>query len=786
MSYLKNNFNGGEVGGALRYRADLAKFANCEEKLENFFVLPQGGIENRPGTIRIGAAQDQTELSGSAPRVRLIPFQFNNSEKFCLEFGNHYIHVHGADVTITTYGDNVAVPYAAADLEEIRYTQKNDILFLAHPKYAPMMLKRYGNSSWALEKFSPKGGPWLDTGNNGGNRMSAYQYVRPGSSVYEGFVRMWADESFFTADMVGARIRLINTRIENGFTHRFTGNGDISTGQNAKKERCFGSWKFRSYGSWVGTLSLLRSTDNGANWEVYRVYRSNADDNADDGGYEEDVDAWYSCKLEDWESAPSGVLYECRVTFTHEDYEAQGDATIYEIVNSKQALAKVDHEFYWEGGTADSMGLMHTQLSDEWSLDAWNEHQGYPAQVAFHSSDRLVFASTEQEPQTLYFSAVGDYTNFTPGTQADNAMTITLNTGRYNAIRWLCEMGDQMYLGCANGVTRLQSTDSDAPIAPGKVRAVPSGVTGAAPITAVPSGEAILFVRRGARALMEFAYQYSDDVYRTPEMSILNPDILDAGIREIHLRQSPYPMLLALRNDGVLCCFTYNRNEEVMAWSRIVPASSGAIESVCVLDTDGKDDEIYLAVRRSSGRTVEKIAPRLDSDAAAGCYLDCAVEKSSGTAISIFTVTELAGSTVTVNADGVIHRDLVVGANGALKLPAPACHIWAGLPYNSVMRTLPLEVVQTPQGSFNEVKRAPEMILKTMKTWGGQIATLNDGRPVEMAARNFSASLDGAIDRQLGDVGLTLFNAPRREQQIEVRQVLPLPMTILALLVEAQ
>ena len=70
------------------------------------------------------------------------------------------------------------------------------------------------------------------------------------------------------------------------------------------------------------------------------------------------------------------------------------------------------------------------------------------------------------------------------------------------------------------------------------------------------------------------------------------------------------------------------------------------------------------------------------------------------------------------------------------------------------------------------------------RTWGGQIATLNDGRPVEMAARNFSASLDGAIDRQLGDVGLTLFNAPRREQQIEVRQVLPLPMTILALLVE--
>lgn len=763
MGYLKNNFNGGEVGGALKYRADLAKFANCEEKLENFFVLPQGGAENRPGMIRIGAAHGQNDSS----RVRLIPFQFNNSEKFCIEFGHHYIHVHvpGAGVTIAEYGDHVAVPYGAADLAEIRYTQKNDILFLAHPKYAPMMLKRHSNANWTLEKLDTVGGPWLDTGNENGVTMTA------GSTTgdAQGYTTITASSAFFTSAMVGAKIRLLHVREENGFTHKFSGDGDIS---GSKRVQISGAWKFRSYGSWVGTLKLLRSYDNGAHWETYRSYVSNADDNADDGDYESAAGVLYSCSLTGWQNPPSGTLYECRVTLTHEDYTAQGDATIVEITSATACRAKVNHNFY------------STAASKEWSLDAWNDYQGYPAQVAFHSCDRLVFASTEREPQTLYFSAVGDYSNFTPGTQAENAMTVTLNTGRYNAIRWLCEMGDQMYLGCANGVIRLQSTDSEAPIAPGKIRAVPSGVTGTAPLAAVPSGEAILFVRRGARALMEFAYQYSDDVYRTPEMSILNPDILDAGVGEIHLRQSPYPMLLCLRSDGVLCCFTYNRNEEVMAWSRLIPGGDGKIESLCVLDTDEKDDEIYLAVKRESGRTIEKIAPRLDADAGSGCYLDCAVEKSSSTATDTFTITELAGETVTVNADGVVMENLHVGANGTLTLMAPAKHVWAGKPYTSVLRTLPLEVVQGPQGSFNETKRAPEMILKTLRTWGGQIATLNDGRPVEMAARNFSASLDGAIDRQLGDVGLTLFNAPRREQQIEVRQVLPLPMTILALLVE--
>lgn len=754
MAYLKNNFNGGEVGGALRYRADLAKFANCEELLENFFVLPQGGAENRPGMLRIAAAHGQT-----ADAVRLIPFQFNNAEKFCIEFGKNYIYVHGANVLI----DNT--PYSAAELPEIRYTQKNDILFLAHPKHAPRMLKRNSNSNWTLETLSTVGGPWLDTGNENGVTMRTDSTTGDA----QGYVIITASAAFFTSAMVGAKIRLLHVREENGFTHKFSGNGDIS---NSKRVQISGAWKFRSYGSWVGTLKLLRSYDNGAHWETYRSYVSNADDNADDGDYESASGVLFSCSLSGWQDPPAGTRYECRVTLTHEDYTAQGDATISEITGTTSCRAKVNHNFY------------ATSASKEWSLDAWNDFQGYPAQVAFHSADRLVFASTEREPQTLYFSAVGDYSNFTPGTMAENAMTVTLNTGRYNAIRWLCEMGDQMYLGCANGVIRLQSTDSDAPIAPGKIRAVPSGVTGTAPLAAVPSGEAILFVRRGSRALMEFAYQYSDDVYRTPEMSILNPDILDAGVSEIHLRQSPYPMLLALRSDGVLCCFTYNRNEEVMAWSHLTAGGGGTIESLCVLDTDGKDDEIYLAVKRPSGRTVERIAPRLDADAVAGCYLDCAVERSSGTATDTFTISELAGETVTVNADGVVMENLHVAANGTLTLTAPAKHIWAGLPYVSALRTLPLEVVQGPQGSFNETKRAPEMILKLLRTWGGQVTTLSDGRPQELAARQLVTELGSPIDRQLVDVGITVFNAPRREQQIEVRQHLPLPMTVLALLVE--
>ena len=455
---------------------------------------------------------------------------------------------------------------------------------------------------------------------------------------------------------------------------------------------------------------------------------------------------------------------------THDDYMAEGSATIRSVTSSTVANVHVDYAFF------------STDPAAEWSLESWNKRNGYPSVIGFHSGDRLVLGSTAWEPQTLWFSAVGDYTNFTEGTRAEDAITVTLNTGRYNAIRWICEFAGKLYLGCANGISRLESTD-DAPIAPGKVRVTPSGVTGTAPVAAVPVGEAILFVRRGGRALMEFSYQYSDDVYRTPEMSILNPDILDAGVKELHLRQSPYPMILCLRNDGELCCFTYNRSEEVMAWSRIVPGGEGVIESMCVLDTDEKEDEIYCVVRRGDLRRIEKFSFRSD-DPATACYLDDAVECAADTCADTFTVAPHAGRTVTVCADGVVHRDLAVAADGTLTLPAAAHHIWAGYPYVSTMRTLPLELVQGTQSSFGETKRAPELILKLQRSRGGEAAVLSGGKSRVLAVRELPAALDAPIDRRHGDVALVMNNVPRREQQVEVRQTLPLPMTLLALLAE--
>ncbi len=55
--------------------------------------------------------------------------------------------------------------------------------------------------------------------------------------------------------------------------------------------------------------------------------------------------------------------------------------------------------------------LSTTSATTDWALGAWSKTTGYPSCVSFFEQ-RLVFAGTTENPQTLYFSKSGDYENF--------------------------------------------------------------------------------------------------------------------------------------------------------------------------------------------------------------------------------------------------------------------------------------------------------------------------------------------------------------------------------------
>src|SRR6187549_1206742 len=81
------SFAAGELSPALFSRTDLAKYRIGVRTMLNWYVHPQGGTSNCPGTAWVGEALD----SGDAGR--LIGFQFSTVQTYALEFGDQKMRV---------------------------------------------------------------------------------------------------------------------------------------------------------------------------------------------------------------------------------------------------------------------------------------------------------------------------------------------------------------------------------------------------------------------------------------------------------------------------------------------------------------------------------------------------------------------------------------------------------------------------------------------------------------------------------------------------------------------
>ncbi len=177
-STIQPSFAAGELAPSLYARVDLARYQTGLRLCSNFFVMPYGGVKNRPGTVFIS----ETKGSGEA---RLIPFQFNDEQTYVLEFGNLYMRVYkdgGVVESSPGVPYEIATPFTAAQLFELNYTQSADIMTIVHPSHAPRQLSRLGHDNWTLAEISfvpsitaPSG---LTAGPRGGEgTTSTYRYV---------------------------------------------------------------------------------------------------------------------------------------------------------------------------------------------------------------------------------------------------------------------------------------------------------------------------------------------------------------------------------------------------------------------------------------------------------------------------------------------------------------------------------------------------------------------------------------------------------------------------------
>lgn len=84
---LQASFASGEVSPSLYGRVDLTRYRTALRTCKNFMTVPQGGAANRPGTVYVGRAKIASK------KARLIPFEYNTEQSYCLEMGDLYFRI---------------------------------------------------------------------------------------------------------------------------------------------------------------------------------------------------------------------------------------------------------------------------------------------------------------------------------------------------------------------------------------------------------------------------------------------------------------------------------------------------------------------------------------------------------------------------------------------------------------------------------------------------------------------------------------------------------------------
>ena len=434
-----------------------------------------------------------------------------------------------------------------------------------------------------------------------------------------------------------------------------------------------------------------------------------------------------------------------------------------------------------------SWTLSTPSLSGSPSPTLNNTTNKYPSSVTFFEQ-RLVFAGSNDNPQSIWFSKSADLENFTTGSNDTDAMVYTIASNKVNAIRYMSAQRS-LIVGTVGGEFVVSASGTTQPITPTNVQIQKQSSYGSANVDAVQIENVTMFLQRAKRKIRELVYNLNIDQYQAQDMTLLAEHISEGGITEMAYQQEPDSVLWCVRSDGTLLGFTYARAEEVVGWHRHIIGgafSSGqaVVESVASIPTDSNEDELYMIVKRTINGATRRYVEHLSlfdygTDQNDAFYVDSGLTYSGSAATVISGLDHLEGQSVTILANGSTHPNKTV-SGGSITLDRTATKAHIGLSYTSLLQTMRVEGAGNDSTSQSKTKRINEVTLRLHETVGVEVgADLSDMERIPF--RSSAAAMDTAVPLFTGDKQVEFRNDFNTDGFVYVRQTQPLPLTIVSI-----
>lgn len=699
---IQSSFSRGEVAAALYGRVDLRAYHTALRQARNVIIHQFGGVSNRPGTMFVGPVKDHTTTP------RLIPFQFKTTDTHVLEFGHEYIRIirndahvtedavnitgatqadpvvvtataHGysngdevfitgvggmteiterrwlvSNVTANTFslqdqvtGDDldgtaftaytsggtvsriytVTTPYQSSELRQLKFVQTADIVTISHPNHAPRELRRLGLNNWELVliTFLPNISAPTNVAASGGTGANAKYKVTAISSEEE---ESLSGTGSATATITG--ITNADPAVVTATAHGFSNGDEVEiTGVVGMTE--LNSKRFIVAGATANTFELLGidSTD-------FNTYTSGGTVTACFVSHTDDTGVTVS-----WTSVSGASRYRV----------FKLDSGVYGFIASTEATSFID-----DGTIIPDLGDAPPRF-----FDPFFGNDNAPGAVGFYQQ-RRVFGGSNNKPDTSYFSVIGAYDNFSHAVpfKADDGFSARLTSREVNEIRHYVSLNDLLIF--TSGEEWRVNATGDARFSIDTINQKPQSNWGSTHLPPIVIGSTVLFCSGVGNSVRSTSFSLENDSFTSQEVSLLVPHMFrNRTITEWGFAKRPDPITYMIRSDGQALTFTFNEEQEVLAWTTWDTA--GYYESVAVVRptiTSANEQAFFVTQRSINGETVRYIERTVDrsfEDVRDCFFVDCGL--SYDYPLDIESITQANPAVLTVTAHGFSNGDFV-------------------------------------------------------------------------------------------------------------------------------
>jgi len=433
--------------------------------------------------------------------------------------------------------------------------------------------------------------------------------------------------------------------------------------------------------------------------------------------------------------------------------------------------------------------LGNTTSTTTWREGAFSNAQGFPSACSIHEG-RVVFGGTSLSPTTLWGSYSNDFENFKQGAYDSDSYSFTLASNSGGLIKWIVSK-TSLLVGTTQDEWSVSSSNGTSALTPTNVTAKKQSKYGSQGLPALIINDTVIYLQKLGRKLREFVYTWASETWISNDITALAEHVTRNTIVELAYQRVPDALLWMVRSDGQLVSMTYEREQQVVGFSR--HTTNGTFESVATVNGLGTEDEVYVLVNRtingSTARYIERfktgMRDALDTaDTANWWYLDCAKRVVLGSPSTTITgLSHLNGKTVSVWADQAVGSTIVTQptvVSGSITLQAPASNVLVGIPFTSTLVPEPLVRDMQDGTSAGRRMKINKMNVKVYQSLAGEYST-DQVNWFPLVTRHLSDDMDALPPVMMGYERVTVASNWKDGVDISIRQSLPMPLTIAAI-----